>query len=91
MYRYAPFYKFIFGSIFLLFLNTAYSQFSVNTGATAMQMAQELVGPGVDVISATYVGDGNSKGIFTAFATSLPEKFHKVVEAIASQRRAAKA
>ena len=37
-----------------------------------MQMAQELVGPGVDVISATYVGDGNSKGIFTAFATSLP-------------------
>jgi len=73
MYRYAPFYKFIFGSISLLFLNTAYSQvFSVNTGATATQMAQELVGPGVQIISATYSGNASSKGIFTAPGTSLP-------------------
>lgn len=37
-----------------------------------MAMAQELVGPGVEVISATYSGDPSSKGIFAATGTSLP-------------------
>jgi hypothetical protein len=36
-----------------------------------MAMAQELVGR-TEVISATYVGNSNAKGIFTANGTSLP-------------------
>jgi gliding motility-associated-like protein len=55
-----------------IFQFQSYSQFTVNTGANAMAMAQELVGPGVEVISATYVGNSNAKGIFTANGTSLP-------------------
>ncbi|MCO6461942.1 MAG: choice-of-anchor L domain-containing protein [Saprospiraceae bacterium] len=69
----SPFSK-LFFAIFLiaLFTSPLYSQFAVNTGVTALQMAQELVGPGVEVISASYVGNANAKGIFSATGTSLP-------------------
>ena len=37
----------------------------INTNATAMQMAQEIFGSGVNVVSASYSGDRDSSGIFT--------------------------
>ncbi len=60
-------------TFFALFSSyTIFGQFTVNTGATALQMAQELVGPGVEIISANYTGSTQAKGIFTANGTSLP-------------------
>lgn len=37
----------------------------INTKASAMQMAQEMFGPGAQIISASYSGDKDSSGIFT--------------------------
>jgi len=58
--------------IFSFIQTNVHAQYAVNTGATAMQMAQELVGPGIEIISATYVGNALSKGIFSANNTTLP-------------------
>ncbi len=64
--------RFLLTTIGFFFSYTIFAQFTVNTNVTAMAMAQELVGPGVEVISATYSGDALSKGIFVASGTSLP-------------------
>ena len=37
----------------------------VNTNATAMQMANEIFGDGVSVVSASYTGDARSSGIYS--------------------------
>ena len=40
-------------------------ELTINTGASALQMAQTIFGPGVTVNSATYTGAGTSSGIYT--------------------------
>lgn len=64
--------RFLLTSLGIFLSFSIFAQFTVNTSVTAMAMAQELVGPGVEVISATYSGDPSSKGIFAATGTSLP-------------------
>lgn len=44
----------------------------VNTSATALEMAEEIFGAGVTVVSATYSGDALSSGIFTNGDTVSP-------------------
>lgn len=41
------------------------SELPINTGANATQMAQEIFGDGVTVVSASYSGDNRSSGIYT--------------------------
>ncbi|MGV6811332.1 MAG: choice-of-anchor L domain-containing protein [Brevirhabdus sp.] len=41
------------------------SELAIDTSATAEQMAEEIFGDGVEVVSATYTGDPVSSGIFT--------------------------
>lgn len=41
------------------------SELPINTGATALDMANEIFGAGITVNSATYFGAGASSGIFT--------------------------
>ncbi|MBL4768389.1 MAG: Hint domain-containing protein [Rhodobacteraceae bacterium] len=43
----------------------AASELSINQNANATQMAQEIFGDGVTVVSATYSGDKKSSGIYT--------------------------
>ncbi|SEQ17131.1 Hint domain-containing protein [Thalassovita taeanensis] len=43
----------------------AASELPINTGANATQMAQEIFGDGVQVVSATYSGDNRSSGIYS--------------------------
>jgi len=43
----------------------AASRLPVNTNASAMQMANEIFGDGVTVVSASYTGDARSSGIYT--------------------------
>ena len=43
----------------------AASELPVDTSATATQMAQEIFGDGVTVVSASYTGDAQSSGIYT--------------------------
>ncbi len=38
---------------------------NVNTGASAIQMAQEIFGSGVTVVGASYTGDNRSSGIYS--------------------------
>ena len=41
------------------------SELPINTSATATQMAQEIFGDGVTVVSASYSGDNRSSGIYS--------------------------
>jgi len=41
------------------------SELPINTGASATQMAQEIFGNGVTVVSASYTGDNRSSGIYS--------------------------
>ena len=50
----------------------AASELPIDTNATAMQMAQEIFGAGVNVVSASYTGDNRSSGIFTDGDTVAP-------------------
>ncbi|MFK7754053.1 MAG: Hint domain-containing protein [Sedimentitalea sp.] len=43
----------------------AASELPINTSATATQMAQEIFGDGVTVVSASYTGDSRSSGIYS--------------------------
>ena len=43
----------------------AASELPINTGATALQMANEIFGNGATVISANYSGDNRSSGIYS--------------------------
>jgi Ca2+-binding RTX toxin-like protein len=49
------------------------SELSVNTGATALDMANTMFGDGVTVVSATYSGDPLSSGTYTGGNTTLGE------------------
>lgn len=42
------------------------SELPIDTNATAIQMAQEIFGDGVTVVSASYSGDNDSSGIYTS-------------------------
>lgn len=48
------------------------SELSINEGASATQMAQEIFGDGVSVVSASYSGDNRSSGIFSGGDTTSP-------------------
>ena len=50
----------------------AASELPVDTGATATEMAQEIFGDGVTVVSASYTGDNLSSGIYTNGDTVAP-------------------
>ncbi|MCZ4352941.1 Hint domain-containing protein [Roseovarius aestuarii] len=41
------------------------TEIPIDRGATATEMAQEMFGPGVTVVSASYTGDNDSSGIYT--------------------------
>ena len=43
----------------------AASELPINTGATALQMANEIFGDGVTVVNASYSGDNQSSGIYS--------------------------
>ncbi len=43
----------------------AASELPINTNASALQMAQAIMGDGVSVVSASYSGDSRSSGIFS--------------------------
>jgi len=43
----------------------AASELPINTGASALQMAEEIFGDGVTVVSASYTGDNDSSGIYS--------------------------
>ncbi|MBV7407760.1 Hint domain-containing protein [Maritimibacter sp. DP1N21-5] len=45
----------------------------INTGASALQMANTIFGEGVTVVSATYTGDNRSSGIYSNGDTVSPE------------------
>ena len=48
------------------------TELSINTSATATQMAEEIFGDGVTVNSASYSGDNLSSGIYTGADTTTP-------------------
>lgn len=48
------------------------SELPIQTNASAIDMAQEIFGEGVTVVSATYSGDNRSSGIFTEGDTVSP-------------------
>jgi len=50
----------------------AASELSINEGANATQMAQEIFGDGVTVVSASYSGDSRSSGIYSGGDTTSP-------------------
>lgn len=50
----------------------AASELSINTGASATGMAEEIFGDGVTVVSASYSGDRNSSGIYSGGDTTSP-------------------
>ncbi|MDX1822825.1 MAG: choice-of-anchor L domain-containing protein, partial [Paracoccaceae bacterium] len=43
----------------------AANRLPVNTNATATQMANEIFGDGVTVVSASYTGDSRSSGVYS--------------------------
>ena len=49
---------------FIVFVNTAFSQMTVNTGGTPMDYALELVGPGITISNVTFTGANAQIGIF---------------------------
>ncbi|OUS19551.1 2,3,4,5-tetrahydropyridine-2,6-carboxylate N-succinyltransferase [Rhodobacterales bacterium 59_46_T64] len=50
----------------------AASKLSVNSNASALQMAQEIFGPGVQVVGASVSGDSRSSGVFEGGDTVAP-------------------
>lgn len=50
----------------------AASRLSINQNASAIQMAQEIFGDGVSVVSASYSGDNRSSGIYSGGDTTSP-------------------
>ncbi len=50
----------------------AASELSINEGANATQMAQEIFGDGVTVVSASYSGDSRSSGIYSGGDATSP-------------------
>lgn len=50
----------------------AASELSVNTGASAMNMANAIFGDGVTVVSASYTGDNRSSGIYSGGDSTAP-------------------
>lgn len=50
----------------------AASELSINESANATQMAQEIFGDGVTVVSASYSGDNRSSGIYSDGETTSP-------------------
>ena len=51
----------------------AASELPINTGASALQMAQEIFGAGVTVVNASYTGDNRSSGIYSNGDSISPE------------------
>ena len=49
---------------FIVFVNTAFSQMTVNTGGTPMDYALELVGPGITISNVTFTGANVQIGTF---------------------------
>ena len=49
---------------FIVFVNTAFSQMTVNTGGTPMDYALELVGPGITISNVTFTGANAQIGTF---------------------------
>ena len=43
----------------------AASELPINTGASAIEMAEAIMGAGVTVVNASYTGDNRSSGIYT--------------------------
>lgn len=50
----------------------AAQELSINTDASALQMADAMFGSGISVTSASYTGDGNSSGIYTGATETMP-------------------
>lgn len=50
----------------------AASRLSINQNASAVQMAQEIFGDGVTVVSASFTGDNRSSGIYSGGDTTSP-------------------
>ncbi len=50
----------------------AASELSIDTGASAMEMAQTIFGDGVTVVGASFSGDNRSSGIFSGGDTTSP-------------------
>jgi hypothetical protein len=48
------------------------TELDINTNATALQMAEEIFGAGVQVESATYRGDAQSSGIYSGADSATP-------------------
>ncbi|MHC0052206.1 Hint domain-containing protein [Actibacterium sp. D379-3] len=48
------------------------SELSINTSASATQMAEEIFGDGVTVVGASYTGSGYSSGIYSGGDTTSP-------------------
>jgi aspartate 1-decarboxylase len=48
------------------------SELTINTTATALQMADTMFGEGVTVLSATYTGAATASGIYTGANTTMP-------------------
>ena len=48
------------------------SELDIDTGASAIEMAEEIMGVGVQVVDATFTGDGRSSGIFTGGDSTSP-------------------
>lgn len=46
------------------------TELSINTSATAAQMADEIFGDGTTIVSASYSGDANSSGIYSGADTT---------------------
>ncbi len=51
----------------------AASELPINTGASALQMAQAIFGDGVTVVNASYTGDNRSSGIYSNGDAISPE------------------
>jgi Ca2+-binding RTX toxin-like protein len=48
------------------------TELTIDTGATALDMAQTIFGAGVQVVSASYTGDPNAAGIYSGAQTTIP-------------------
>jgi len=51
----------------------AASELAINTGASAMLMAETIFGDGVTVVSASYTGDNRSSGVYSGGDTTSPD------------------
>ncbi len=47
------------------------TELTINTSATALDMANAIFGPGVTVVSATYTGDPLSSGVYSGASTTI--------------------